>query len=41
MTGIGLFLIALGYAIVYWGVHAIQGKSQGSFVSYLFPFAKG
>lgn len=39
MTGVGLFMVALGYAIVYWGVQAIQGHTQGSFVSYLFPFA--
>jgi len=40
MTGIGLFLIALGYSIVYWGVQAIQGHKQGAFTTYLFPFAK-
>lgn len=40
MTGVGLLLIVLGYAIVYWGVQAIQGKPQGSFVSYVFPFGK-
>lgn len=39
MTGIGLFLIALGYSVFYWGYNAIQGNSQGAFVSYLFPFA--
>jgi hypothetical protein len=41
MTGIGLFLIALGYSVVYWGVQAISGNTnQGAFTSYLFPFAK-
>lgn len=41
MTGIGLILIAIGYSITYWGVQALEGHSQGSFVSYLFPFATG
>jgi hypothetical protein len=41
MTGVGLFMISLGYAIVYWGIQAIQGNPQGSFVSYLFPFGNG
>lgn len=40
MTGIGLLFTSLGYSIVYWGVQAIQGKSQGAFTTYLFPFAK-
>jgi hypothetical protein len=40
MTGIGLFFVSLGYSVVYWGVQAIQGNSQGSFVSYLFPFGQ-
>lgn len=30
--------VSLGYSIVYWGYNAIQGKPQGTFVSYLFPF---
>lgn len=40
MIGIGLFIIVFGYAIVYWGVEAIQGHSQDSFVDYIFPFTK-
>lgn len=41
MTGVGLFLIALGYSIVYWGVQAIEGNTQqGAFTTYLLPFAK-
>lgn len=40
MTGIGLILVAIGYAIVYWGIQAIQGNQQDSFISYVFPFAK-
>lgn len=40
MAGIGLFLITIGYAIIYWGVNAIQGKKQKPFVSYIFPFGK-
>lgn len=38
MTGIGLFLVFLGYTTVYWGVNALQRKDQDSFASYLFPF---
>lgn len=35
MTGIGLFLVFLGYTIVYWGVNAIQRKDQDTFAAYL------
>lgn len=38
--GIGLILTYLGYAICYWALRAIQGESQDSFGSYLFPTAK-
>jgi hypothetical protein len=41
MIGIGLFILAFGYAVVYWGINAIHGKSQGDFISYIFPFGKG
>lgn len=40
MSGIGLFLVAFAYAILYWGVNAIQEKDQGAFITYVFPFAK-
>lgn len=39
MTGIGIILIYLGYAIYYWALNAIQGKSQDSFAHYILPFA--
>lgn len=39
MTGLGLILIQLGYAVVYWGLQAIQGNPQDNFVSYILPFA--
>lgn len=39
MTGIGLFLIYLGYAVIYWSLRAIQGESQDSFITYLYPSA--
>ena len=39
MTGIGLLLIYLGYAIIYWSLNSIQGNQQDSFAKYLFPFA--
>lgn len=39
MTGLGLILLQIGYAVVYWGLQAIQGNSQDSFVSYVLPFA--
>ena len=37
MMGVGMIVMYLGYAIIYWGVNAIQSKSQPSFVSYLIP----
>jgi hypothetical protein len=40
MTGIGLFLGAISYAIIYWGVQAVQGNHQGTFMSYVFPFSQ-
>lgn len=39
MAGVGLLIAFIGYAVLYYGVNAIQGNSQGSFVSYVFPFA--
>jgi hypothetical protein len=39
MTALGLFLMYLGYAVLYWGWNGIQGKSQDSFASYLIPSA--
>lgn len=38
LLGFGLMIAYLGYAILYWGVEAIQGKPQDSFASYLLPF---
>jgi len=38
MIGIGLFIIVIGYSIIYWGINAVQGKDQDSFMSYIFPF---
>jgi hypothetical protein len=38
MIGIGLFLIVIGYSIIYWGINAVQGNSQDNFISYIFPF---
>lgn len=38
--GIGLIMMLYGYAIIYWGVNAIQGKPQDKFVTYIFPFAQ-
>lgn len=40
MAGIGLFLIAISYSIVYWGISSIQGNNQKPFATYVFPFAK-
>lgn len=40
MMSIGLILILFGYATLYWGFQAIQGKSQPSYVTYILPFAK-
>lgn len=37
MTAIGLFLMYLGYCVVYWAWEGISGKSQDSFLSYLIP----
>lgn len=39
MTAIGLLLAFFGYAIIYWALNAIQGNSQQSFITYVFPFA--
>jgi hypothetical protein len=38
MIGIGLFIIVIGYSIVYWGINAVQGKQQDNFMSYILPF---
>lgn len=40
MTAIGLFVFFLGYAVLYWGLQAVQGNSQQSFVTYIVPWAK-
>lgn len=40
MTGIGLIVFAFAYAIIYWGINAIQEQSQDTFSSYIFPFSK-
>jgi hypothetical protein len=38
--GLGLIIMYIGYAIIYWGVNAIQGKRQDTFVTYILPFGK-
>lgn len=35
MAGVGLVIAFVGYAILYYGINAIQGHSQKTFVSYL------
>jgi len=40
MIGIGLVMSAFGYAIIFWGINAIQGKDQPPFMTYVFPFGK-
>lgn len=38
MTGIGLFLGYLGYAICFWAWEGINGNSQDPFIDYLLPW---
>jgi hypothetical protein len=38
MAGVGLFVTFFGYALLYYGINAIQGNSQAKFVTYVFPF---
>lgn len=40
MAGIGLVLLGISYAIMYYGIEAIQGNQQKSFASYVLPFVK-
>lgn len=40
MAGVGLFIAFFGYALLYYGINAIQGNSQGTFMSYVFPFGQ-
>ena len=40
MTGVGIVLFFVGYAVLYWGVNAIQSNTQTPFVESVFPFAK-
>lgn len=40
MAGVGLFIAFFGYALLYYGVNAIQGNSQPKFVTYVFPFGQ-
>jgi hypothetical protein len=35
--GLGLIIAYIGYAIVFWGVAALQGRKQPSFGYYLLP----
>ena len=39
MMGLGIVVMYLGYAILYWAIEAIQGNSQDSLSSYIIPFA--
>jgi hypothetical protein len=38
VSGVGVILAFIGYTVLYYGVNAIQGNSQGTFMSYVFPF---
>ena len=40
MAGVGLIVAVIGYAILYYGINAIQGKSQGAFITYVLPFGQ-
>ena len=37
--GLGMIVMYVGYAILFWTIQAFQGNSQDSFTSYLLPFA--
>jgi uncharacterized membrane protein YdbT with pleckstrin-like domain len=39
MSGIGLIVSYLGYAVLYWALQSFQGNQQSSFISYILPFA--
>lgn len=39
MTGLGMIVLYLGYAVIYWAIQSFQGNSQDSFISYLIPGA--
>lgn len=39
MTGIGVFLVYLGYSVTYWALQSMQKNAQPSFIYYLFPLA--
>lgn len=39
MAGLGILIAFFGYAILYWGVEAIQGNNQPHFVTYVFPWS--
>ena len=39
MSGLGIIVMYVGYAVIYWALQAFQGNSQDSFISYILPFA--
>lgn len=39
MTGLGMIVLYIGYAALYWAIESFQGNDQQSFISYLVPFA--
>jgi hypothetical protein len=38
MIAVGMVMLLFGYAVIYWALLALQGKTQPSFVKYVMPF---